>query len=249
MIVMTGRITTRILGATTIVGASFFATLLVTPALAQSAPEPFVPWLMKFFQPTAPVETATLPVPRPRPIQQPPKTAAAAQSNPLTPAVAYNSEQAVRQPPMTHQHEQYSQQQPIPRPREQANQQMPKFLLGPTMVSPNEQLIQPTRVAAAGPTTIAARAAVSNGDFDADLRLQRKQMQLVAPPYVHAHEQATRVGPKIIEVRLVVEEKDMVIDDAGTKIKAMTFNGTIPAPAIIVHEGDYVETALVNPST
>jgi len=197
----------------------------------------------------APVETATLPVPRPRPIQQPPKSAAAAQSNPLTPAVAYNSEQAVRQPPMTHQHEQYSQQQPIPRPREQANQQMPKFLLGPTMVSPDEQLIQPTRIAAAGPTTIAARAAVSNGDLDADLRLPRKQIQLVAPPYVHAHEQATREGPKIIEVRLVVEEKDMVIDDAGTKIKAMTFNGTIPAPAIIVHEGDYVETTLVNPST
>jgi nitrite reductase (NO-forming) len=280
---MTGRITTRILGATTIVGASFFVTLLVTPALPQSAPEPFVPWLMKFFQPRAPVETATLPVPRPRPIQQPPKSAAAAQSNPLTPAVAHSSEQAVRQPPMTHQHEQYSQQQPIPRPREQANQQipkfllgptmvppdeqlvqptrvavpareqanqqMPKFLLGPTMVSPDEQLIQPTRLAAAGPTTIAARAAVSNGDFDADLRLPRKRIELVAPPYVHAHEQATREGPKIIEVRLVVEEKDMVIDDAGTKIKAMTFNGTIPAPAIIVHEGDYVETTLVNPST
>jgi len=41
----------------------------------------------------------------------------------------------------------------------------------------------------------------------------------------------------------------MVIDEAGTKIKAMTFHGTIPAPAIIVHEGDYVETTLVNPST
>jgi len=82
-----------------------------------------------------------------------------------------------------------------------------------------------------------------------DLKLPRQKIQLVAPPFVHPHEQATSQGPKIIEVRLVTQEKQMVIDDAGTKLQAMTFNGSIPGPMFVVHEGDYVEVTLVNPAT
>jgi nitrite reductase (NO-forming) len=66
---------------------------------------------------------------------------------------------------------------------------------------------------------------------------------------VHAHEQATKQGPKIVEFRLVAEEKEIVIDDRGTKLRAMNFNGSIPAPLMVVHEGDYVEVTLVNPET
>ena len=46
-----------------------------------------------------------------------------------------------------------------------------------------------------------------------------------------------------------VEEKQIVIDDQGTKLQAMTFNGSIPGPLMVVHEGDYVEVTLVNPDT
>jgi len=66
---------------------------------------------------------------------------------------------------------------------------------------------------------------------------------------VHAHEQATKQGPQIVEFRLVVEEKEIVIDDRGTKLRAMSFNGSIPAPLMVVHEGDYVEVTLVNSDT
>jgi nitrite reductase (NO-forming) len=82
-----------------------------------------------------------------------------------------------------------------------------------------------------------------------DLKLGRQKVELVAPPFVHAHEQATRESPKIMEFRLVTQEKEVVIDDAGTKLRAMTFNGSIPAPMMVVHEGDYVEVTLVNPAT
>ena len=82
-----------------------------------------------------------------------------------------------------------------------------------------------------------------------NLDLPRKKIDLVAPPYVHVHEQATIAGPQIVEVRLVVEEKVVVVDDMGTKLQAMTFNGSIPAPLIVVHEDDYVEVTLVNPAT
>ena len=81
------------------------------------------------------------------------------------------------------------------------------------------------------------------------LNLPRQKVELVAPPFVHPHEQATSQGPKIMEFRLVVEEKEIVIDEQGTKLQAMTFNGSIPGPLMVVHEGDYVEVTLVNPET
>jgi nitrite reductase (NO-forming) len=82
-----------------------------------------------------------------------------------------------------------------------------------------------------------------------DLDLPRQKIELVAPPFVHLHEQTTKEGPKIVEFRLTAEEKQIVIDDEGTKLQAMTFNGAIPGPMMVVHEGDYVEVTLVNPGT
>ncbi len=82
-----------------------------------------------------------------------------------------------------------------------------------------------------------------------DVPLERQKIDLVAPPFVHPHEQATRQQPKIMEVTLVVQEKEVVVDNAGTTMQAMTYNGSIPGPLIVVHVGDYVELTLINPST
>ena len=46
-----------------------------------------------------------------------------------------------------------------------------------------------------------------------DLKLPRQAVELVAPPFVHPHEQATKEGPKIIEFRLAIKEKEVVIDE------------------------------------
>jgi nitrite reductase (NO-forming) len=79
--------------------------------------------------------------------------------------------------------------------------------------------------------------------------LERQKIDLVAPPLVHAHEQATKEPPRIMEITLTVQEKEVAVDDAGTKLQAMTYNGSIPGPLIVVHQGDYVELTLINPST
>jgi nitrite reductase (NO-forming) len=79
--------------------------------------------------------------------------------------------------------------------------------------------------------------------------LQRTKIELVKPPFVHAHTQKAEGGPKIIEVTLTIHEQKMVIDDDGTEINAMTFNGSVPGPMIVVHQNDYVEVTLVNPDT
>ncbi len=79
--------------------------------------------------------------------------------------------------------------------------------------------------------------------------LERVRQELVLPPFAPKHEQVAKGKARVIEVELVVEEKKWVLDGDGTEIVALTFNGSIPAPLIIAHEGDYVELTLKNPST
>lgn len=101
-------------------------------------------------------------------------------------------------------------------------------------------------MALANPANASTVVAASPGPA---LKLPRQKVQLVTPPFAHAHEQVSRHGPRIMEFTIVIEEKQIVIDDQGTKFQAMTFNGSMPGPLMIVHEGDYVELTLVNPDT
>src|SRR6476659_4362683 len=80
-----------------------------------------------------------------------------------------------------------------------------------------------------------------------DLNLPRQKVELVAPPFVHPHEQATKQTPKIVEFRMEIVEKEIILDEQGTKFQAMTYNGSMPGPMMVVHQGDYVELTLVNP--
>ncbi|MBB4018750.1 nitrite reductase (NO-forming) [Chelatococcus caeni] len=79
--------------------------------------------------------------------------------------------------------------------------------------------------------------------------MPRQKVELVAPPFVHPHEQVAKDGPKVVQFTMKVEEKELVIDNEGTKLQAMTFNGSVPGPMMVVHEGDYVELTLINPET
>lgn len=79
--------------------------------------------------------------------------------------------------------------------------------------------------------------------------LPRVKVSLVAPPFVHAHDQVAKGGPKVVEFTMTIEEKPVVIDGEGTTLRGMTFDGSIPGPMMVVHEGDYLELTLVNPET
>ncbi len=103
---------------------------------------------------------------------------------------------------------------------------------------------------AAGLATVAALPAMQVVAHAEELAsLPRETVTLVAPPYVHAHEQVATGGPKVVEFTMTIEEKPVEIDNEGTILQAMTFNGSIPGPMMVVHEGDYVELTLVNPDT
>lgn len=78
--------------------------------------------------------------------------------------------------------------------------------------------------------------------------LPRVKHKLVAPPFAHDHAQVAASGPVINEFEMVIEEKEVQIDEDAW-MQAMTFNGSIPGPLMVVHEGDYVELTLVNPET
>ncbi len=76
--------------------------------------------------------------------------------------------------------------------------------------------------------------------------LPRVKQKLVDPPFLPEHEQSFNGQPRIVEVTLPIVEKKLQIDDEGTEVWALTFNGTVPGPMIVVHEGDYVEVTLQN---
>jgi nitrite reductase (NO-forming) len=58
-----------------------------------------------------------------------------------------------------------------------------------------------------------------SSDSPPDLsELERVTQNLVAPPFLPAHEQATEADPRIVEVRLVVEEKLVEVGPDGAKI-------------------------------
>jgi len=80
-------------------------------------------------------------------------------------------------------------------------------------------------------------------------KLPRVKQVMVDPPFLPEHDQIAPSGPRIVEVTLPVIEKKMAIDDAGTEVWAFTYNGSVPGPMIVVHEGDYVEVTLQNLKT
>lgn len=86
----------------------------------------------------------------------------------------------------------------------------------------------------------------AGGAETADLSgYERVKQRLVRPPFAPGHEQVATGAPKIVEIEMMVDERLMVIDeDTGVSIWAMTYNGSVPGPLIIVHQDDYVELTL-----
>jgi len=76
--------------------------------------------------------------------------------------------------------------------------------------------------------------------------MTRRKVRLVAPPHVHPHEQVATRPPEIVEFEMKIIEKEIQVDDRAW-IQAMTFDGSVPGPMMVVHEGDYVELTLLNP--
>jgi nitrite reductase (NO-forming) len=103
-------------------------------------------------------------------------------------------------------------------------------------------------ISAVGATaaTLAANAVMAE-EATADIsKLPRVKQKLVPPPGLPEHEQVASTGPKVVEVELVIEEKKVVIDGDGTEIWVFAYNGTVPGPLIVCHEGDYVELTMKN---
>ena len=100
-------------------------------------------------------------------------------------------------------------------------------------------------VGAVGPIVMAAKGEAATKDGAKGLK--RVKQTLVAPPFAPEYDQNYSGSAKIVEVELTVHEEKRVIDDDGTEINALSYNGSIPGPLMICHEGDYIELTLRNP--
>ena len=99
-------------------------------------------------------------------------------------------------------------------------------------------------------TASALLRATAEAASEADVAgLEHVKIDLAAPPFVHAHEQATSAAPKVVEFTMTIHEKEVVIDGDGTKMWAMAYNGSVPGPLMVVHQGDYVQLTLINAPT
>ena len=78
--------------------------------------------------------------------------------------------------------------------------------------------------------------------------LARVTQELVNPPYLPEHSQIAEGPSKIVQIEMTIEEKEIEVEP-GVFIHALTFNGSVPGPLIVVHQDDYVELTLVNPSS
>ena len=75
--------------------------------------------------------------------------------------------------------------------------------------------------------------------------LERVRISPTRAPDVHVHERHARGrAPRIVEVTLEAREQKMIIDAAGTEVWGFTYDGAVPGPAIVVHEGDWLEITL-----
>jgi len=78
--------------------------------------------------------------------------------------------------------------------------------------------------------------------------LKHITQELVAPPLLPEHQQEVTGNPVVVEVKLTAIEKKIEVAP-GVYTWALTYNGTVPAPIIVVHQNDYVQLTLVNPSS
>lgn len=99
-----------------------------------------------------------------------------------------------------------------------------------------------------GRVDVSSLGDITTGINSGPSSLKRVTQVLVPPPALPDHSQVASEEPTIVEVRLVIEEKEIEIAP-GAWIWAMTFSGTVPGPIIVVHVNDYVELTLVNPAT
>ena len=79
-------------------------------------------------------------------------------------------------------------------------------------------------------TASAEETAANAGAAPVDLSsLTRRKVKLVAPPFVHAHDQVATVGPQIVEFEMRIVEKEIQVDEDAW-LQAFTYNGSTPGP-------------------
>lgn len=127
------------------------------------------------------------------------------------------------------------------------NEPVPTGTPAPTLPPPTETPNPYASHNQAGSVASAYWSGPGNWEPEDVSRLERVTQTLVEPPFLPRHEQVYTGAPRVVEIRLEVEEKEIEIAP-GVFVWAFTFNGSVPGPIAVVHEGDYVEMTLVNPS-
>jgi nitrite reductase (NO-forming) len=96
-----------------------------------------------------------------------------------------------------------------------------------------------------GKTSSRSSVLVDEGPESAE-NLKHITEEMVAPPDLPVYDQVAKGDPVVVEVNLMIREQ-LVEIAPGVKTWQLTFNGSVPAPIIVVHQYDYVQLTLENP--
>ena len=75
---------------------------------------------------------------------------------------------------------------------------------------------------------------ISSAKSDGVDKLPVVTQKLVKPPLLPEHDQVARGGPKVVKVKMTIDEKLINIDDEGTQFRVFAFNDSVPGPIIVV---------------
>ena len=124
----------------------------------------------------------------------------------------------------------------------------PEFSLPTALPSPEAVPVPGAGSEATAATVLSAWQEPRTWEPEDVSTLERVAQELVDPPFFPEHEQVYDGDPRVVEIRMEVDEKEIEVAP-GVFMWAFTFNGSVPGPMVVVHEGDYVELTLVNPDS
>lgn len=78
--------------------------------------------------------------------------------------------------------------------------------------------------------------------------MKRVKQKLVPPPAAPEFSWKAEGEPVLVEIEMTIKEIEMELAP-GVHYWALTFDGSVPGPLVVCHEGDQVELTLKNPSS
>lgn len=75
--------------------------------------------------------------------------------------------------------------------------------------------------------------------------MKRKKVEMVDNKLVNEKNKVEEGGKKVVKLKMVIEEKKIVIDDEGKEVNEMNLKGKVKGKIMVVNKEDYIEMKII----